>query len=321
MAQNEARLSLPGGGLVISKCWSQGRKGMQGDSIRAAWVDEEPRDREAFDELTMRLADQIGALCLTMTPLMGLTWVYHSYVKNPPPGWLFFELSGLDNPHVPPTILKQTAEAGAAAFVAARLYGRWGAIEGLVWPEWSESVHVVDDVILPPTWGRYRAIDFGMRAPFCCLWGAVDPDGVLWIYQEHYEADQLVSYHADMIKHMTGTDQIEETIADPEDRQARMSLNFEHGIPNAPAIKDFRATVDSVARRLKPMKNGLPGIRVLRQCKKLRDEMAGYIWAKDRNEERREQVAAGVSDHAVDALRYLSLYLDRNHGGGFVLAL
>ena len=301
-AQNEARLDLPGGGVIICKCWSQGRVGMQGDSIRAAWVDEEPKNREAWDEVQMRLVDQAGVVCLTMTPLMGLTWVYHTIVKNPPADWYVTELHGLDNPHVPPDVLREKAEAGASAFVAARLYGRWGSIEGLIWPEWDESVHVIDGFEIPATWPRVRSIDFGMRAPFCCLWGALSPDGVIYVYAEHYEPDQLVSYHAKVIHQITGGHRVAWTVADPEDKQARISLMQEHGVPNEPARKDFRATVDAVAERLKPGRTGVPGLRVFRGCAKLREEMAGYIWARGI-----EEPAAGLSDHAVDALRYMLL--------------
>lgn len=47
------------------------------------------------------------------------------------------------------------------------------------------------------------SVDFGLRDPTVMLAGAIDPeDGILYIYDEHYEAEKPVSHHAKAMKVM-----------------------------------------------------------------------------------------------------------------------
>lgn len=59
---------------------------------------------------------------------------------------------------------------------------------------------MIDPIEIPNHWYRYRAIDYGYAAPFCCLWLAVDYDRNVYVYKEHYEAGQDLNYHIDKIK-------------------------------------------------------------------------------------------------------------------------
>lgn len=84
-----------------------------------------------------------------------------------------------------------------------RLYlGLWTQAEGAVYPEYSSEVHIVDPFEIPETWRRFRAVDFGFRNPFVCLWFAVDPDGRLYVYREIYKTRRTVSEHARHIKQL-----------------------------------------------------------------------------------------------------------------------
>jgi phage terminase large subunit len=73
-----------------------------------------------------------------------------------------------------------------------------------VYEEWSRSVHVVDNIrgqqLPPPDWPRYLSVDFGYTNAFVCLWGAVDPDGRLWIYRQLVRTQTLVEDHAKAIR-------------------------------------------------------------------------------------------------------------------------
>ena len=58
----------------------------------------------------------------------------------------------------------------------ARLYGQPHASAGLVYDEFDEQQHVVDDFELPEDVTRYRGIDHGKKHPFVCLFLAALPD-------------------------------------------------------------------------------------------------------------------------------------------------
>lgn len=78
--------------------------------------------------------------------------------------------------------------------------GLWVQAEGAVYDTFDRNIHVVDGRLLPPEWPRYLSIDFGYVNAFVCLWGAVDPDGRLWIYKQHVQTQKLVEDHAALIK-------------------------------------------------------------------------------------------------------------------------
>jgi hypothetical protein len=68
------------------------------------------------------------------------------------------------------------------------LHGIWDAFEGQVFTELSQRVHGSDisSQDIPPEWERLMVFDWGYGRPWCALWFAVDYEGVLWLYREHY---------------------------------------------------------------------------------------------------------------------------------------
>lgn len=46
--------------------------------------------------------------------------------------------------------------------------GLWAAAEGAVYPEFDANKHVIDRFEIPPSWRRFRCIDFGYTNPFVC---------------------------------------------------------------------------------------------------------------------------------------------------------
>ena len=68
----------------------------------------------------------------------------------------------------------------------SRYFGDWHDVGGLIYDEWDENVHVIEDFEIPDSWTRYRAIDHGEVNPMACLWGAVSPEGDLYLYREYY---------------------------------------------------------------------------------------------------------------------------------------
>jgi hypothetical protein len=69
---------------------------------------------------------------------------------------------------------------------AAMRDGDWDAIAGQFFEQWNRSRHVVSAFPVPASWQRYAGIDWGFRAPWAVVWGALDEDGRIWIYREKY---------------------------------------------------------------------------------------------------------------------------------------
>ena len=79
--------------------------------------------------------------------------------------------------------IRSRIEAGRS-----RYYGTFESPEGLVYDNWSPSIHVIDPIELPANCTLIRSIDPGRVDPTACLWGAVFPWGDVLLYREHYES-------------------------------------------------------------------------------------------------------------------------------------
>jgi len=95
----------------------------------------------------------------------------------------FIQSKVSDNPHLNPEYASDL-EALPEAMRRAFLDGDWDSFTGQCFTEFRYDRHVVSRREIPPLWRRYAGVDYGYRAPWAVVWGAVDPDGRLWIYRE-----------------------------------------------------------------------------------------------------------------------------------------
>jgi phage terminase large subunit len=74
--------------------------------------------------------------------------------------------------------------------------GLWVSAEGMIYEDsWDPARNIVDRFKIPNDWPRFMAVDFGYVHPFVCLWGAIDPDGRIYIYRQIYKTATLVEDH------------------------------------------------------------------------------------------------------------------------------
>jgi phage terminase large subunit len=183
----------------------------------------------AMTRLAQRCADAKGRfavpkLILDCNPRGPRHWLHYVGVRQLDPesekplhdaaNWARLNWSAYDNKaHLPPAYL-EALEALPELMRDRMLNGVWRSNEGSVYSEFDEDVHVLDDFAIPPHWRRLRAIDFGYTNPFVCLWGALDEDGRLYVYREHYKASTRTAEHAGIIKRLSGEERYFVTVAD-----------------------------------------------------------------------------------------------------------
>ena len=78
---------------------------------------------------------------------------------------------------------------------SAWLEGSWDTFAGQYFKDFNRDVHVLEPFKIPEGWRRYRCIDYGYTNYFACIWAAVDYDGNVFIYREHYEKEKHLDYH------------------------------------------------------------------------------------------------------------------------------
>lgn len=245
-------------------------------------------------------------------------WLYRAAIQkiNPDTGtplkdakiWARRHFSPLDNPHLPDDA-KATLD-GLSGVQRRRLWlGEWCEQAGAVYDEFSEDIHTFTE--LPngaENWVHIRGIDFGYTNPFVCIWGAVDGDGRLWIYREHYQRGRLVADHAAAIKAATGSQRIAWTVAD-HDAEDRATLAAA-GIPTRAARKAVLQGINAVKARLRIAGDGRPRLMIWERCTETISELYDYAWPQSREGKHESETPVKDRDHALDALRYMATELD-----------
>lgn len=309
--QQQGTVNLPGGGSIVSKAAAMGRKNArrryQGKPCHLIVLDEE-HPLSVFEECVARTGDFDGTVLLSMTPLMGLTWPYESFLTNPQEGYFYSTLYGLDNPYVSSVQLRRRFAGLEPHKSDARLYGKWSAAKGLIYPSWNRAQHLIPDRAIPKEWPKYRSIDFGSR--FACIWGAIDPSyNRLYIYRVLYTEDRTIGENAREINRLSGVEKYRWTIGDPADRTGIITLNREHKIRCLPARKMVDPGIDHVSVRLQPGIDGVPLLQVLRSALPLALDIERYKRDNEGN-------IIKENDHLADTLRYLCTYLRLSVGMG-----
>ena len=205
--------------------------------------------------------------------------------------------------------------------------GALATFEGVIYPNFNPAIHVVETVDFPQGVYYFRAIDWGASEehPFVCLWGYVDGEGNWTIYDEYWNTDQtrLLADHIDEIEtrsHEWGyptnygrNPMYGALFADPS-RPDNIAAFSASGVWIEPANNDVFKGIEAVRVALKVNRTtGKPGLRILKNCNHLIDEMRTYRWRRSRKAESANLLNPTVAapaplkrdDDTVDALRYM----------------
>ena len=294
------------------KSCDQGREKFQGASLDFVWFDEEP-PRDIYEECLMRVMDRRGDIFGTMTPLKGRTFVYGEiYLNRKNNGEVWYEfMNWEDNPFLSKSEIKLLEGALDGPALDSRKYGRFSEGYGLVYPEFDESVHVIDPFPVPPEWQECISIDPGLNNPLAAHWYCVDWDGNVYVVAEHYEQGKDIDYHAAAIREISrklGWKRrpdgrlyaLIDSAANQRTLAAERSVSelfYERGIAvNSCVDKDVFSGISRVKGYL-ARGNGLPDIYIFKNCVNMIAEFKSYSWGSGDRPIKR-------CDHAMDALRY-----------------
>ena len=294
------------------KSCDQGREKFQGSSLDFVWFDEEP-PRDVYEECLMRVMDKRGDIFGTMTPLKGRTFIYNEIylnTKNNPQIWCEL-MTWEDNPFLSKSEMKLLENSLDKSSLDARKYGKFSEGAGLVYPEFDESVHVIEPFAIPPEWQDNISIDPGLNNPLSAHCYCVDRDGNIYVVAEHFASGKDIDFHADAIKQISaklgwktdGKGRISALIDSAANQRTLASVKsvaelfFEKGIlVNTNVNKDIFAGVSRVKAFLK-QSNGEGNLYIFSNCVNMIAEFKGYFWSEN-------DVPVKRDDHCMDELRY-----------------
>ncbi len=142
-------------------------------------------------------------------------WIEKQFDENEPEKEQFYFIQAFakDNPYLSKLYIEQL-KGLPEKLRKAYLEGDWNIFEGQYFTEWDNNQHTIEPFQIPESWQKFRAIDHGRAAPTCCLWGAVDYDGNIFIYREYYEAGVDADINAQKIKELSGQETYRFTVMD-----------------------------------------------------------------------------------------------------------
>ena len=169
---------------------------------------DEEAPEHIFNENMLRLLDTDGHWWMTMTPLLGVTWLYDKFKMDEHPdeesyveGNVYISrINTLENPNLSKAAIASTFEGMSEDEIKSRQEGRFVEVGGLVFKNFDKSLHVIEPTIPPKTWEWYMSLDSGWNNPTAILWHAVSPEGMVITFDEIYQKETTVSEFARMIK-------------------------------------------------------------------------------------------------------------------------
>lgn len=307
--------ALGGTGRIGFRSCDQGREKLQGMSLDFVWFDEEP-PKDIYDECRMRVFDRKGDIFGTMTPLKGLTWVYDEIELNAnddPEVWCEY-MEWRDNPYLDESEVTAMEKVIPKTEQLSRRFGKFTEGEGLVYPEFDQSVHVIDPFPVPHEWQANISIDPGLRNPTSCHFYAVDFDGVIYVVAEHFEAGKSVDHHVRALF------EIADAIGWRRDSKGRLTALIDSAA-NQRTLASEKSVAELFAERgvlvntnvNKDLYSGIqrikslfeqrpPKIYIFSCCVNLIRELKSYWWGDGDRPKK-------IDDHALDELRYFVMTL------------
>jgi phage terminase large subunit-like protein len=292
--------------------------------------DEEP-PKSIYSECQARLIDRKGRSWLTMTPVDGMTWVYDTLYEPSVLGINVnvdvVEVDMAENPHLDKEAIDKYLASLDEDERKARGHGKFVQMGGLVYKAFKRDTHVIDVIDPKELSGKnykwYMSLDHGFNNPTAVLWHAVDPDNKVITFAEHYESEQIIEYHAEVIKSREKEwgRLADMRICDPAlgQRQAVTGTSIQteyamRGIGMAMGNNNVLTGVAKVNQYLKPGANSIPNWQITANCANLIKEIQRLrwkTWASKKQQEKNNPYDEihKKDDHACDSSRYFFSFM------------
>jgi phage terminase large subunit-like protein len=199
-------LNFDNGSTVELMSYEQDLDKFAGTSRDFVHYDEEPLE-DIYTECQMRLIDRKGSSWITMTPVEGMTWIFDDIYEKATiedhPRIGVVEVGTEENPYLDQSEVTAAMDLLSDDEKDARAHGKFVQMGGLVYKKFDRNIHVIpamDPLLLKgPEFKHYMSLDHGFNNPTSVHWHAVDRDNSVITFDEHYEREQIVEYHAAVI--------------------------------------------------------------------------------------------------------------------------
>ncbi len=315
-------------------------------NLNAAFIDEANQvSEEAFLLLQGRLRGKyVRKIIMAQNPA-GHNWSWRLFVEKK--GFdeetkkLFANIQApsTENVHLPTNYVANAMKTWSKERVQREIFGNEDSFEGQIYPEFNRLIHVIPPFKIPENWTRVIGADHGHRNPACWLWGAVSPEGIVYIYREFYErewdVDEIINGKKDKVTgeripdkkgvlSLNNKEKFDSIEMDPSTdnniggKSGTIMAQYKDAAPVDwyfhKANNDVLAGIDHVKKYLKIREeDNQPSLYIFSTCTNLIEEMMNYRWmetpANRSGKENDKEKPVKYKDHAADSARYLLMAL------------
>lgn len=189
------RILWKSGSITDVYSHDQSLKVFEGSDYDLVWFDEPP-PRKIWTALWRGCTDRGGSMFLTGTPLAS-PWLYHEYqrVKDGSDSLTsatvfdtFVNAKNIGEGNE--SLGKQRIEDMASQYTAderhARLHGGFVEVQGLIFKNWSQGIHMLDEFEIPHDWPIWESIDPHPHKPWAVVYIAIAPNGTKVLLRSVY---------------------------------------------------------------------------------------------------------------------------------------
>ena len=327
-------LTLNNGSFVEFMSQDQDLDKFAGSSRHWVHFDEEC-PKSVWLECLARLVDTDGDWWMSQTPVQGMEWIFDDVYVPAKEGTKdigIVEASMEDNPSLSAQAIARYMDALTPEEQLIRKNGQYVHLGGAVFSEFSPLTHCIPRGQFKPT-SRHRIIrtmDSGFTNPTVWLWMAVDEDGTIVVFKEHYQAKLNVAEHSVIVNKMTKDimritgEEMYLTTGDPAIKQTKehtgTSIQQEyarHGIYIAvdQIPNDRRVGLEKIQQymQINP-KTGKPYLMFTDDCPHLIAEIPKLKWkkyasVKIADQKNKQEDIRDKDNHCYDALKYAMTFM------------
>ena len=289
------------------------------DSLRGAgvWfmvIDEFASILDAWsvwnEVLRPTLTDKQGGVLFIGTP-KGKDSFYELFLRGQKadPTWQSWQFKTADNPYIEKKEIEEARRTMPDRYFKQEYEASFEDFQGLIYPEFDESVHVCKPFFIQKVFKRIGSIDPAISGTTAALKAAIDEEGRFILYEEYYDQNKRVSEVCDALRK---EDEDIKWFIDPaskikniqkgEDLHSLYDEYAEYGIRALPAINDVTAGINRVGEYFKQNK-----IVIFSTLTNLIWEVERYHWTEER------ETINGIiepkpykkHDHLMDNLKYI----------------
>jgi phage terminase large subunit-like protein len=303
--------------------YEQDRDKLGGAALHRVHYDEEPPEQHRV-ECQFRLIDYSGDELFTMTPLMGMSWMferlYEPFKKGLLPEASIIEVDMDDNPHLDEETKNRALLGLSPEERAARKSGNFVHFAGLIYPEFGVDVHVVPMMeVIPEDWMVIVGIDPGFRHMAAAVFCAVSPEGDWVVFDEVALQGRTIREVCEEIlaRNVRWGRTPRWYVIDPAARNTSAQTGRSDQMEYADYGVVTIAGQNSVVAGLQRVKGLLVDQRlaVTQNCDNVIDQFRKYRWqTPKKSESEGREAPVKKDDHLLDALRYAVMSRPRVEG-------